>query len=384
MQIILFDGPDRDLLNPFAATQPLGLIRTGLYTNVERWSHFSGLPVHTLSVDYLNHREQPHENDVIFVDACIIPQAREVVDQFLHLEAGEALVKGGRLLGGKLRLQQPVSSIPVIGEFAKLKEFQTSLLQIRYPWNIFQLNDSIIRSDFSLLRRRSGNLPAEWGNTVIAPEQVFVEEGAGIQHCIINASTGPVYIGRNACVMEGSILRGPLAIGESAVVKMGARIYGATTVGPHCTVGGEVKNSVLMGYSNKAHEGYLGDAVIGQWCNLGAGTSNSNIKNDAGEVSVQLDAKTYRLVGQKCGLLLGDYTRCAINTSFNTGTFAGVAGNIFGAGLTPKFLANFTWGYAERYRLDKCLAHINNWKKLKQLELTQTEINILTHLYKKN
>lgn len=383
MNIILFDSAERHFLNPFAYTQPVAHIRAGLFNNVERWQRLTGLPVYTLSPKYLQADEPRSHEEAIVIDARIIPQQKDLVDKLLNLEKAEALIQNNQLIGGRWSgaevLQMPVS----FSSFQKHIHYVGPVTKIVYAWELFQLNDSIIRSDIDLLANGTKFIKASSTNALTAAENIFIEAGAAMEHCIINAATGPVYIGRNATIMEGSIIRGPVVIGEGAVVKAGTKIYGGTTVGPYCTVGGEIKNSILMGYSNKAHDGYLGDSVIGHWCNLGAGTSNSNLKNDAGLVQMKLGEDIILTVGQKCGLLMGDYTRCAINTSFNTGTFAGVAGNVFGAGLSPKFLSNFTWGYTERYQLDKCFTHIDNWKKLKQQNITQTEIAILTHLYNK-
>jgi UDP-N-acetylglucosamine diphosphorylase/glucosamine-1-phosphate N-acetyltransferase len=218
------------------------------------------------------------------------------------------------------------------------------------------------------------------------PSAIFIEEGALLQHCILNAAAGPIYIGKNAQVMEGATIRGPFALCEGAVVKMGARVYGATTIGPNCIVGGEVKNSVLFGNSNKAHDGYLGDSVIGEWCNLGAGTTNSNIKNTASEVKVWDEASNeFLTAGLKCGLLMGDYSRCSINTAFNTGTLVGVCANIFGAGLTPKVIRSFAWGTegVKNYEFDKALEDIGNWKKLKNQSLSEREIQTLQHIFER-
>jgi UDP-N-acetylglucosamine diphosphorylase/glucosamine-1-phosphate N-acetyltransferase len=244
------------------------------------------------------------------------------------------------------------------------------------------LNDELLRSDFTLITANRLQQPVanKYGWTV--PENIFIEEGAVISNCFINASEGPVYLGKNTAVMEGCMIRGPFAAGEGSILKMGTRIYGATTIGPYCTAGGEIKNVVMMGYSNKAHDGYLGDSVIGEWCNLGAGTTNSNVRNDASVIHVHKGQKNSVAVGLKCGLLMGDYSRSAVNTSFNTGTFAGIASNIFGEGFAPKHLPNFTWGYAQRYNFNKAIEHIANWKKLKHQNLTETDIQILEHLYK--
>lgn len=255
---------------------------------------------------------------------------------------------------------------------------------VRYPWDIVQLNNWAIRQDFELItsERKSLEIPA----TVQARESanIFLEEGAMVSHCFLNATTGPIYIGKNATIMEGAMIRGPFALCEGAVIKMGAKIYGATTIGPYSVAGGEIKNSVLLGYSNKAHDGYLGDSVIGEWCNLGAGTTNSNLKNNAGIIKVWHEGShTYREVGTKFGLMMGDYSRCAINTSFNTGSVVGVSANIFGEGLTPSYIPSFTWGFkpVTKYDFDKALRDISNWKKLKGKTLSNEEVNQLRNIF---
>lgn len=259
---------------------------------------------------------------------------------------------------------------------------------IQYPWHIFLWNDWAIREDFKLVTHGKKSAPVPASVQAIAPENIFIEPGAKLSHCIINAQTGPVYIGKNAEIMEGALIRGPVAICESAIVKMGAKIYGATTVGPHSIVGGEIKNSVLFGYSNKAHDGYLGDSVIGEWCNLGAGTSNSNLKNNASEIKIYSHTRKEMIdTGiMKCGLIMGDYSRAAINTSFNTGTIVGVCSNIFGEGLTPKFIPSFAWGNisSTHYELEKALDDIGKWKKLKQKELTEQEKIRLRLIFESN
>jgi UDP-N-acetylglucosamine diphosphorylase/glucosamine-1-phosphate N-acetyltransferase len=262
------------------------------------------------------------------------------------------------------------------------EEFDSML--IKYPWHIFELNDWAIRQDFELLTagRISQKIPVS--NKVINPENVFLEEGARVELSIINAATGPVYIGKNAVIMEGCLIRGPLALCEGAVLKMGTRIYGATTLGPYCVGGGEIKNSVFFGYSNKGHDGYLGDSVIGEWCNLGAGTTNSNLKNNAGEVSIWNQLTGLKIAaGQKCGLLMGDYSRSAINTSFNTGTVTGVSCNIFGEGLKGNHIPSFSWcgPQTTRYKFDKAMHDISNWKKLKKHSLQEEEVKRLKHIF---
>jgi UDP-N-acetylglucosamine diphosphorylase/glucosamine-1-phosphate N-acetyltransferase len=255
---------------------------------------------------------------------------------------------------------------------------------LQYPWHIFQLNDWAIREDYKLITE--GRISNSIDGTVqtINPDQIFIEPGARLQHCILNASTGPIYIGRNAEIMEGSLIRGPFVLGNDGVVKMGAKIYGATTIGPCCVAGGEIKNSVLMGYSNKAHDGYLGDAVLGEWCNLGAGTSNSNLKNNASDVKVWHHlSQQYMAAGIKCGLLMGDYSRAAINTSFYTGTVVGICANVFGNEIPPKFVPSFTWGNKglSKYEFEKALTDIGVWKKFKHKSLSEEEIKRLRAIF---
>ncbi len=255
---------------------------------------------------------------------------------------------------------------------------------ISHPWHFFQYNDWAIRADWEWVTAGRESAPVPPSNTVIAPENLFIEPGAAVQCSVLNASTGPIYIGRNATIMEGCLLRGPLAIGEGATLKMGTKIYGATTIGPHCVAGGEIKNSILMGWSNKAHEGYLGDSVIGHWCNLGAGTSNSNVKNTAGQVNMWNELTSeFMAVGLKAGLIMGDYSRSAINTAFNTGTVVGTCCNVFGRGFPPSYVPDFMWG-TERYALERALTHIRNWKALKGASLEAEEQILLEKLYQQS
>jgi UDP-N-acetylglucosamine diphosphorylase / glucose-1-phosphate thymidylyltransferase / UDP-N-acetylgalactosamine diphosphorylase / glucosamine-1-phosphate N-acetyltransferase / galactosamine-1-phosphate N-acetyltransferase len=262
------------------------------------------------------------------------------------------------------------------------QEALATLPQLQHAADLFLMNDMALRLDIAFLQQDCVNWqPIPAGVTAVQSEQIFIAPGAVVEACYLNASAGPIYFAAGATVMAGSYLRGPVAVCEGAAVKMGATIYGATTIGPYCIAGGEIKNSVMMGYSNKAHHGYLGDSVLGEWCNLGAGTSNSNIKNTAGDIVYSFDEGLVN-VGIKGGLFMGDYSRSAINTSFNTGSMVGVCCNVFGDGLTPKLLPHFSWGTAgDRYRLEKAFEDIDNWKRLKKQSLTDTEKQLLTRLY---
>lgn len=246
--------------------------------------------------------------------------------------------------------------------------------------DIVKFNDWAIRQDYEMITNGKKSEPLPEYVQVQTPENVFVEPGAEIKPCFINAEAGPVYISEKARIMEGSMLRGPVFVGKNSVVKMGAKIYGSTTIGPFCLAGGEIKNSILTGFSNKAHDGYLGDSVLGEWCNLGAGTSNSNLKNNASQIRITFGPSREPIdAGNKYGLIMGDYSRSAINTAFNTGSVVGICCNIFGDN-PQKFVPSFSWGH-EKYLLDKALDDINNWKKLKGFEITEQEKNELIKLY---
>jgi UDP-N-acetylglucosamine diphosphorylase / glucose-1-phosphate thymidylyltransferase / UDP-N-acetylgalactosamine diphosphorylase / glucosamine-1-phosphate N-acetyltransferase / galactosamine-1-phosphate N-acetyltransferase len=303
------------------------------------------------------------------------------------------------LLGEKVSLDEtqagthiPASIIPTLDNYKNIiaaAEENIFLMEtdaikiISFPWHIFQLNDFALRHDYDLLSKGKTSAILNDTNTLIHGENIFVEAGVNVSHCILNASTGPIYIAANAQIMEGSIIRGPFYLGENSVVKMGAKIYGATTVGPNCTVAGEIKNSILFANSNKAHDGYLGDSVVGEWCNLGAGTSNSNVKNTGGNIGYVLEKDTQAIfAGNKAGLLMGDFSRAAINTSFNTGTVVGVCCNIYGALMPEKFSDNFTWGN-EKYIFEKAIEDIDNWMKFKNQSINNKTIEKLKSLYGK-
>jgi UDP-N-acetylglucosamine diphosphorylase/glucosamine-1-phosphate N-acetyltransferase len=257
---------------------------------------------------------------------------------------------------------------------------------IQYPWDIVTHNTWALVEDFRMITQTGISSPIPETIKLTGPaERLFIEEGAVVGHCFINTETGPVHIGKQAEIMDGVMIRGPVSIGQAAVVKMGAAIYGGTSIGPFCIAGGELKNTVLFEYSNKAHHGYLGDAVIGAWCNLGAGTSCSNIRNTATPVKVwHIHQKAFVPAGLKCGLLMGDHSRCGINTSFNTGTVVGVSANIFQSGtLLPKYIPSFSWGTdgGIRYEIEKALADINNWMAFKNQRLSISDIEKLTFIY---
>jgi UDP-N-acetylglucosamine diphosphorylase / glucose-1-phosphate thymidylyltransferase / UDP-N-acetylgalactosamine diphosphorylase / glucosamine-1-phosphate N-acetyltransferase / galactosamine-1-phosphate N-acetyltransferase len=339
------DSPEiKQLLYPFTATRPSRDLRLGILSIAEKWEYLLGV------------------------------QLRTAPDGSAQPEAITAATRPAAI---------PGNWIPDASLVAQLKAGQTLAPErvLQYPWQLFEWNDWAIREDFALLTERRKSAPIPSTVSVIAPDQIFIDESAKLSFCTINASSGPVYIGPNTEIMEGAHIRGPFALCEGSVVKMGTCVYGATTVGPYSVIGGEVKNSILMSHSNKGHEGYLGDSVIGHWCNLGAGTTVSNLRNTASEVSVWSVSKNeFVPAGLKCGLLMGDYSRSAINTRFNTGTVVGICANIIDQGLSPKHIPDFSWGQ-ERYQWDKVLRDIDNWKKLKGESITAEEESLLHTLY---
>ncbi len=384
MQIILFDTTEsRNSLFPVTATRSIAAIQIGMLTMHERWQLVTDASVSILTEDYLAVVSMQPDDDVVYVDASIVPD-KKLYEAIIQLEVNKGIKHDNRLIA--LRCRQHFtfgfSAADCIGyDFI---EWQNELKQLYYSFEIFKYNDELMHFDFELLTKNRTSQLISSSNSVTKPQQIFIEEGAIVEHCILNASAGPIYIGKDALVMEGSMIRGSFAALEKSVIKMGSKIYGATTVGKNCTVGGEIKNTVFFDNSNKAHDGYLGDAVIGAWCNLGAGTSCSNIKNTAGEVKIwNPQLHQWINAGAKCGVLMGDYSRTAINTSLNTGTVTGVCCNIVQSGLPAKFIEHFTWntGTKEKYILEKAFKDISNWKQLKHQTITEKEKDILTYIY---
>jgi hypothetical protein len=273
-------------------------------------------------------------------------------------------------------------SIIELAKLGNITQLFSTSKSIQFPWHIYQINDWAIRKDFELLTKNKQSAILPTNSVCICPENIFIEEGAVLSHSMLNASTGPIYISKNATLMEGCMIRGPFFLGENGVVKMGSKIYGATSIGKNAVVGGEIKNAVIFDNSNKAHDGYLGDSVIGSWCNIGAGTSNSNVKNNLSTVSYQTIESGAKIeAGNKAGLIMGDYSKCAINTAFNTGTIVGVGCNIFGQ-QASKTIPHFTWG-AEKYDLQKLIKDIGNWMSAKNQNITEVDIQTITNLYQK-
>ncbi|MDB4201787.1 GlmU family protein [Polaribacter sp.] len=347
MNYILFDGEVRNSLLPFTYTRPVAEIRIGILTLREKWEKHLGLTTTTITEEYLEEKYPMVElEENIMINASFIPTVA-LVAQVKKLKANEAIFKGDDVIAFFTTDSQEEINFEAYQQY----DFDDELLQVKNTWDIFSLNDKAIQQDFDLITEDRTSQPIPEGVQAINPENIFIEEGAKLTFATLNATDGPIYIGENAEIMEGVVVRGALAMCENSVLKLGAKVYGASTIGPFCKVGGEVNNSVLFGYSSKGHDGFLGNSVIGEWCNLGADTNNSNLKNNYAAVKLW-DYNTGRFAKtglQFCGLMMGDHSKCGINTMFNTGTVIGVSVNIFGSGFPRNFVPSFSWGGASGF-----------------------------------
>jgi UDP-N-acetylglucosamine diphosphorylase/glucosamine-1-phosphate N-acetyltransferase len=382
MNYILFDGPCRNALLPFTFTRPVAEIRIGILTIREKWERYLGVTTTTLTEDYLSEKYPMVELEQnVMIDASILPN--EVLAEMVrNLEPNQAIVKGDTVIAFYTQDTQE----EVDFDSYDIIEFAEDVLTVNHPWDIFSKNDAALRDDFELITQDRRSQPIPTSVNVLSAENIFIEEGAKLEFVTLNASTGPIYIGKNAEIMEGSVIRGPFALCDGAQVKLGAKIYGATTVGPECRVGGEVNNSVLFGYSNKGHDGFLGNSVLGEWCNIGADSNNSNLKNNYEPVKLwSYETRKFEPTGlQFCGLMMGDHSKCGINTMFNTGTVVGVSANIFGSGFPRNFVPSFSWGGASgftTYLTKKALDTARIVMSRRHIELTDVDVKILEHVF---
>ncbi len=382
MNYILFDGTVRNALLPFTYTKPVADIRIGILTIREKWENYLGYTTTTLTEEYLEEKYPMVELEAnIMLNASFLP-TENLVNFVKNLNENEAIFKDDEVIAFfTTNAQEEVDF-----DTYKIISYEDDILQIKNTWDIFSLNDKAIKDDFKLLTqgRKSEQIP----DTVncINKENIFLEEGVDITFATLNASKGPIYIGENAVIMEGALVRGPFALCHDSVLKMGAKIYGATTIGPHCKVGGEVNNSVFFGYSNKGHEGYLGNSVLGEWCNLGADTNNSNLKNNYAEIKLwSYETERFAKTGlQFCGLMMGDHSKCGINTMFNTGTVVGVSANIYGGNFPRNFIPSFSWGGSAgftTYKMDKVNEVATVVMKRKHFTYNELEKKILNHVF---
>lgn len=382
MNYILFDGPSRNNLLPFTYTRPVADIRVGILTIREKWEHYLGMTTTTITEDYLSDKYPMVEmEENVLINSSFLPNS-ELAEMVKSLEENQAIFKNEDVIAFFAKdAQQDINF-----ENFDAIEYDDEILKIEHTWDIFSKNGQAIEEDFELLTRGRRSQPIPSSNNVISGQNIFIEKGAKLEFTILNASSGPIYIGKDAEIMEGSIIRGPFALCDHATVKLGAKIYGPTTVGPHSRVGGEVNNSVIFGYSNKGHDGFLGNSVLGEWCNLGADTNNSNLKNNYAEVRLwDYNTETFAKTGlQFCGLMMGDHSKCGINTMFNTGTVVGVSANIFGSGFPRNFVPSFSWGGNSgftTYLTNKAFEVAEVVMSRRDVELTDEDKAILEHVF---
>ena len=386
--IILFDDDNRDNFLPLTYTKPVCELRLGILSIREKWEkHLEGKGSF-ITQEYLSEKFPIHvAQDNYLVNGSALP-SEHLAKLVLQLEDNEALLNNGELIAARLsevRFKNLIQD-EQIEELSGFDLENTPFIKINQVWDLFRLNAEAIEQDYQLLTKDRRSKPLSFTNRVLQEDRIFVEEGAKIECASLNAGTGPIYIGKDAEIMEGANIRGPFAICEGAQVKMGAKIYGPTTIGPYSKAGGEIKNVVISGYSNKGHEGYLGNAVLGEWCNLGADTNNSNLKNNYEEVKIWSypDQRFVKTGLTFCGLIMGDHSKTGINTMFNTGTVVGVSANIFGDGYPRNYIPSFSWGGAagfKNYNLRKAFDVAERVMGRRKIELTDVDKKILDHIY---
>jgi len=382
MNYILFDGTVRTSLLPLTYTRPVADLRIGILTIREKWEELLGFTTTTLTEEYLEEKYPMVEMaQNVMINASFLP-TKNLIELIEDLKENQAIFKNEEVIAFFTTDSQEDINFDAYEQI----EFDSEVLQIKNTWDLFSFNEKALKSDFDLITKGRKSQPIPEGVQCINKENIFIEEGAEILFSVLNASKGPIYIGKNTLVMEGSLIRGPFAMLEHSVVKMGSKVYGATTLGPKCKIGGEVNNTILFGNSSKGHEGYLGNSVLGEWCNLGADTNNSNLKNDYGQVrSWNYETESFAKTGlQFCGLIMGDHSKSAINTMFNTGTVVGVSSNIYGSNFPRNFIPSFSWGGAAgftTYQLNKAKSTANLVMKRKNEAFDEVEERILEHVF---
>lgn len=381
MNYILFDGTVRDALLPFTFTRPVADIRVGILTIREKWEKCLGYTTTTVTEEYLSEKYPMVEmEENVMINASFLPND-VLVEMVRSLEENQAIFYKEEVIAFFSKENQEVDF-----DTFEIIEYTDECLRIEHTWDIFSKNDAALREDFELITEGRNSQPIPKSVNVLSPENIFIEEGAKLEFVTLNASTGPIYIGKNAEIMEGSVIRGPFALCDNGRVKLATKVYGATTVGPHSVIGGEVNNSVLFGYSNKGHDGFLGNSVLGEWCNIGADSNNSNLKNNYEEVKLwSYETEGFAKTGlQFCGLMMGDHSKCGINTMFNTGTVVGVSANIFGSGFPRNFVPSYSWGGASgftTYMTNKAFQTAKIVMARRQVEFTDEDARILEHVF---
>lgn len=382
MNYILFDGNVRTQLLPFTYTRPVADIRIGILTIREKWEHLLGSATSTITEEYLSEKWPMVELDEnILLNAAYLP-SYNLVEMIKGMKANQALFDQDEVIAFYVKEGEEVD----FDTYDCLQYTAPDILKIEHTWDIFSKNGDAITRDFEMLTRDRTSAPIPKNVTTINKKDIFIEEGAKVYYSHLNAEAGPIYIGKDAEIMEGALIRGPFALCDHGTLKMAAKIYSGTTVGPYCKVGGEVNNTVFMAYSSKGHDGFLGNSVLGEWCNIGADSNNSNLKNNYAPVKLW-DYETGRFVNtglQFCGLMMGDHSKCGINTMFNTGTVIGVATNIFGSGFPRNFVPSFSWGGASgfvKHLPNKAFETAKIAMARRDIELTPQDEDILNHIF---
>ncbi|MBQ7985529.1 MAG: GlmU family protein [Bacteroidales bacterium] len=386
MNYILFDGKNRDNLLPLTYTRPVCELRVGIMTVRQKWERYLNCRVYTMTEDYLSAKyPMCHtDEDMVFIDGGMLAD-RDLVSAVKSLQTGQMLIWAEK--------EQIIAMCVDRNQYGKInqedfhiKEYTGKVSYVNSLASIFLLNESELKKDFELITAGRQSCKLNESNRLVGSENIFVEQGAEAEFAIIDASSGPVYIGRDCKIAAGAIIKGPFAMLDGSQVKMGSRIYDATTIGPHCKVGGEVENVVFLGYANKAHEGFFGNSVIGHWCNIGADSNCSNLKNTYQEVKLWSIAKNKFVPTGTifCGTIMADHSKCGINTMFNTGTVIGVNCNLFGAGLHRNYVPSFSWGGAsgmQVYDIEKALQVARTVQLRRNIEMTQQDEDILRYVY---
>lgn len=382
MNYILFDGAVRNSLLPLTYTKPVADLRIGILTIREKWERYLETTTTTVTEEYLEEKFPMVEmENNIMLNASFLPNPT-LVYLVKSLKENQAIFKNDEVVAFYSKKSQEKIDF---SKYQKI-EFEEDLIQIKNTWDLFSNNAEAIQLDFDFLTSDKKSQLIPENIQTLNPNNIFIEEGATINFSVLNASEGPIYIGKNATIMEGSLIRGPFALCENSTVKMGAKIYGGTTIGPFCKVGGEISNSILTGYSNKGHDGFLGNSVLGEWCNIGADSNNSNLKNNYAQVRLwSYETESFAKTGlQFCGLIMGDHSKCAINTMFNTGTVVGVSANIYGSNFPRNFVPSFSWGGAAgftTYQLNKATETAKLVFERRNLEFDEKEQKILEHIF---
>ena len=383
MQLVFSDAQYWGDFLPLTFTRPVAELRIGILTFQERWKKLLEIEdIAFLTEDYLQEKfKKPESKESLLIVPNFLP-TESVLEQIKKIKQGEALIYQNEVIAAKLNMRDFSLS-----QITKMTDVEGELLFVKSPSDIFTYNQQFLDYDFELLtRNRKSQELSETNNFLGDKKDLFIEEGAEIEFATLNCKTGKIYVGKNAEIMEGTMIRGSLALCEGSKINMGAKVYGATTIGPYSKVGGEVNNIVIFGYSNKGHEGFVGNSVIGEWCNLGADTNSSNLKNNYANVKLwNYHLSKFVDTGlQFCGLIMGDHSKSAINTQFNTGTVVGVAANIFKTGFPPNLVKSFSWGGMngdESYRLDKVLEVMEKVMQRRKVDLTDVDKSIISHIY---